>query len=824
MLRFCHVLLAACLAVPVGLSLAADNDRPATDLHDDPLPTCVLARLGTVRLRHSGCLALSPDGKTIASGEGHTIRIWDRTTGKELGRFTVRFKGYLHGLHFSADGRKLAALADAGLETDVWDVVQGKRLFEALETHGGGRVMLTAQMAFTADGKTLHRANEAAIYGYDATTGEQTFQFRHNIKDVNSVAFSADGKLCATASTVNPLVQVWDVPGKKLVHVLKGHRDLGIWCVAFSRDGSLLATGGSDQTARLWDLKTGKELTKLEGHGDKVIAVAFTPDSKVLATACNANMWSGASGEQALRFWDLANTQKPLKTITAPDVGPIAFSADGKTLAWICCDQSVRLFDWPTRNDLLQDVAHHGAVSAIAFSPDGKLLASASSDRTVRLWDAGTGKHLRVLQGHTDRVHAVAFSPDGKWLASGSRDRTAALWEVTSGEMRFRTQSQGNDVRAVAFSPDGKLLATGGLNCFVFLWEVPTGKEVLKISEDEQGATALAFSLDGKVLATGFDTSAAVRLRDATTGKLLRTQMMEKPAVTSLAFSADGNTLAAGCDEKTILWEMLTGKERARFPGHLNRRGSVAFSPDGRWLASGTYNLPTMQVWELATGRELGPFQGHEHYVFGVAISPDGKKLATGSGDSTVLIWDLAALARDLPALEPKRLDQKELAALWTDLADGDAAKAYTAMRRLLVSSADGVPFLRRHVQPVPAPDARHLAGLISDLENGSFAAREKAGADLAKLGELAEPMLRRKLAAKPSLDTSRRLEALLQKLNNPLATRPLEEVRALRAVEVLEQAATPEAREVLKSLADGAEGARLTRAAQAALGRLAGR
>ncbi len=663
-----RLLLVRLLAL--ALVQAAHGDPPAksrqpsisteparTDRYSDPLPAGVVARLGTVRLRHSACFAFAPDGKTLATAERQTIRLWELATGKELSRWPTRIDG-IRFLLFSPDGRRLAALEALGLEAEILDLHRKQPQFHLrVPRRGGGYILRTARMAFSPDGKILYAGNDQTVHGWDATTGKEVSQVRHTKKKercVNTIVLSEDGKTFATAGDLDRVIRLWDTPSGKLLHVLKGHND-SVLCAAFRRDGRLLATGGDDDTARLWDVRTGKEVRKLGGHRAQVVSVAFSPDGRTLASASNNTIGSTATGEQALRLWNLAAEKEPARVFSAPDVRSVDFSPDGKLLAWVCCAQTVRLLDRATGKEHNPFASHHGEVACVTFSPDGKRVATASRDHTIHLWDPQTGKPLRVLAGHTDGVNAVAFSPDGKQLVSASRDRTAALWDVATGRMRLLGEprvGQGNEVHAVAFSPDGKVLATGGYSGLVYLWDVQTGKEIRRVKRESDGhliAKALAFSADGKVLVCGgFH---AVHWINPATGRLLRTREMGK-WVTSLSFSPDGKTLAVGCNENLLLLETATWKERARFPGHWNESGSVAFSPDGRLLASGSHDMggdmdKTIHVWELATGKEVGAFRGHERAVLSVAFSPDGKRLATASADATVLIWDLAAVSKE---------------------------------------------------------------------------------------------------------------------------------------------------------------------------------
>ena len=290
------------------------------------------------------------------------------------------------------------------------------------------------------------------------------------------VAFSPDGRLLATASR-DQTARLWDPATGECLRTLTGH-DGWVLGVAFSPDGRLLATASMDQTARLWDPATGECLRTLTGHDHWVIGVAFSPDGRLLATADSAApgdagpLVEGAAPAQAARLWDPA-TGEHLRTLTGHDgwVNGVAFSPDGRLLATASRDQTARLWDLATGECLRTLTGHDRAVLGVAFSPDGRLLATASSDETAWLWDLATGEHLRTLTGHDNLVLGVAFSPDGRLLATASSDETARLWDPATGEHLRTLTGHDDGVVGVAFSPDGRLLATASNDKTARLWD-----------------------------------------------------------------------------------------------------------------------------------------------------------------------------------------------------------------------------------------------------------------------------------------------------------------------------------------------------------------
>jgi hypothetical protein len=419
-------------------------------------------------------------------------------------------------------------------------------------------------------------------------------------------------------------------------------------------------------------------------------------------------------------------------------------------------------------------------------------------------------------------VQTLAVSPDGKLAVSGGQDKTVRLWDVAAGKELRQFGDGKESIWKVAFSPDGKMLASGGK--IVHLWEVATGKELRAFG----GGTILrlAFSVDGKTLATAASNDGLVRLWDVSTGQELRTFGGQSQQIPTFAFSPEGQTLATGDPAGPIhLWDLGSGKEirtigeaKKPDPRAAYTLGAITFSPDGRVVAAG-YSDELVRLWEVASGQERARFHGHRSGVVRLVYSPDGTLLASGSWDRTAVIWDVMG-ERTAPR-PPGKLEAEKLSALWADLAGADASKAYRAIQSFSSNAAQTVAFLKDHLRPAIAADAKRVARLVAELDGDQFEGREKATKELQELGEAAEPALRAALEAQPSAELRRRAQSLLTRLD---PGRSPELLHGIRAVEVLERVATPEARQLLLKLAVGAADARLTREAKAALGRLSSR
>ncbi len=260
---------------------------------------------------------------------------------------------------------------------------------------------------------------------------------------------------------------------------------------------------------------------------------------------------------------------------------------------------------------------HDSDVNSVNFSPDGKTLVSGSRDNTIKLWDVETGQEIRTFKGHDNLVTSVNFSPDGKTLVSGSADNTIKLWNVETGKLwdvetgqEIRTL-KGHDypVWSVNFSPDGKTLVSGSVDKTIKLWNVKTGEEIRTLKGHDSYVRSVNFSPDGKTLVSG-SADNTVKLWNVETGEEIRTLKGHDYSVNSVNFSPDGKTLVSGSDDNTIkLWDVKTGQEIRTLKGHDNFVNSVNFSPDGKTLVSGSWDN-TIKLWNLGTDWGLSDLMG----------------------------------------------------------------------------------------------------------------------------------------------------------------------------------------------------------------------
>jgi len=409
---------------------------------------------------------------------------------------------------------------------------------------------------------------------------------------------------------------------------LNGHA-ANLSSIAFSPAGQRLASGSWDNTVKIWDSATGKELFSLEGHVGPIWSVAFSPDGQRLASAGGGDtvkVWDAATGKELFSF----NTH-------IRQISSVAFSPDGQRLASGSWGNTVKIWDCGTRKELFALKGHSSGVLDVAFSPDGQRLASGSQDNTVKIWDSGSGKELLSLKGHLGQVDSVAFSPDGSRLASAGADKTVRVWDNASGKELFPLRGHSGNVTSVAFSPDGQRLASGSDDQTVKIWDSATGAELFALKGHASLVASVAFSPDGKRLASASWDHTAKIWENATGTELFALEGHAKQ-IYCAAFSPDGQRLASGSWDNTVkVWDCTTGKEVFALKGHSGAVMSVAFSPDGQRLASGSQDK-TVKIWDGANGKQLFSLENHVGSVASVAFSSDGKRLASASADKTVKV------------------------------------------------------------------------------------------------------------------------------------------------------------------------------------------
>jgi WD40 repeat protein len=569
------------------------------------------------------------------------------------------------------------------------------------------------------------------------------------------------------------------------------------------------------RTIEVWDLTSGKQTLPVGKPTSAQFeqqstnwwtilvrpALAFSPDGKRLVCSL------GGATIRQFRVDTGAELPGPGAGHRAP-VSTLALAADGKSLWTFSPGDPVHSWDWKRGNRTGQRAVPAGATHAV-FAADGRFGFAADHAFTFR--SAGKTKTWKVADSNS-QVVSVALSPDGTLLATRHFMRAEVhLWDVATGKKRrtlgravdnpglgMVTETTGVLPLDLVFSPDGCCLATAGPSRHLCLWDVATGAPLWEVlPQPGQAVERFAFSPSGRTLAC-LNADRTVTLYE-------------------VASRARCGRLGEA-DPKRRRVYLTDGSASPLFEPQRPRDAPVclAFSPDGRYMAT-AQDSAEIHLWDVLAGRVVARLRGPEGGVVGLVFTPDGNHLLSACTDTTALTWDLTRLTRREAApaagLQPQALD-----ALWADLAGEDVGRAFAAVRRLSTLPGSSVPLLRDRLRPVVEAPPDQLQPLLVALGSPQYRQRQAAMTELAALGERAGPALRAARKAARSIEERRRIAQLLGAQGAVASGQVL---RSLRAVEVLEQVGSSEARQVLDALAAGMPSARLTREAKGALQRL---
>jgi WD40 repeat protein len=483
-------------------------------------------------------------------------------------------------------------------------------------------------VAFSPDGNRIAIASGETAIIRDLVSAKTLTLVKHD-RPITAVVFSPNGELLGTASK-DESAKLWDARSGSLVLSLEPHKGT-VTGLAFSLDGARLATSSWERTLTIWDLRSGTPLftRSLEGRLNFLWTVAFSPDGKLLATG---------SDDGSFQLWD-AQSYRLLSSVTGhrEAVYSVAFSPDGSQLATASADKTAGIWQVSSGHLKTRLSGHESFVRGVAFSPDGDLIATASADNTARLWDSRTFEEKLTLSGHRGPVQGLSFRPGGKHIATASEDHTVRLWNVApiSGELSTIPENAG----ALAFSPDGTRFATASDDGTARIWDAISGSPRGLVNH-EGLVLGLAFSPDGKRIATA-SMDGTVGLWDSLSDQQLSSLTVLRGTVLAVTFSPNGKLLAtADGDNRVRLWNAATRKELRTLAGNTDLVSALAFSPNGKYLVAAS-NDKASWLWDCATGTVVRTFQGHTDAVTSVAFSMDGNLIATASADRTVKLWDL---------------------------------------------------------------------------------------------------------------------------------------------------------------------------------------
>jgi WD40 repeat protein/tRNA A-37 threonylcarbamoyl transferase component Bud32 len=510
-----------------------------------------------------------------------------------------------------------------------------------------------SNIAAAAAALQLQNSATARRYLEDAPPEHRDWEWRHLHSQLDSARavmggstpawgvrqlpiINPSGTQLASPDTDERTINVWDVTTGTMIAALRGHEG-PVLALAYRPDGKRLASSSADKTIRLWEPASGKQVAVLRGHEQRVEWLSFSSDGERICSL------DGQSG----RLWDatrgrsIADLAGPVREMTA------VFTPDGQRLV-IGLDRQLCLFDALTGRRIAVLGTHDHQVAHLVISADGRRIASHGVDEDhIRLWDAVTGQEVAVLRGDIEHLGALAFSPDGSRLASGGvyPDNTVRLWDASTGHWIADMRGHKNTIRCIAFSPDGQRVVSASQDQTVWMWDGVTGQSIAPLAGHTESVWSVIFSPNGRRVITA-SADQTLRVWDGTSGERIAVLRGHQREVRGAAFAARGSLLVSRSAEgESRVWDMELAERNGILRGHKSFVYDVAFSPDGTHVASAAWD-GTVRLWDASTGRQTALLRhdrsrSNAKIVSSVAWRPDGAQLAAVTRDDTITLWNL---------------------------------------------------------------------------------------------------------------------------------------------------------------------------------------
>lgn len=572
----------------------------------------------------------SSDSIIASASYDNTIRIWDYKSGQCIDTL-IGHSNNVMCLSISPDQRSLIS-GDYNGVIKIWDIEKRSEI-KTINNH----TSFISHIEYSPDGNLFISSGcDKVIRIWDTESNKCIKELKGHKNAINSAKFSMNCTQIVSASADNT-IKIWDIKSGQCLKTLTGHNGY-VNFASFSPDGKYIISASDDKTIKIWDSQTGKCINTLTDH---------TAATKFVSFSSNGKYFVSTSLDRSIRVWNI-NDMNNIKCIHqlwghTSHIYSAIFNSTNSQIISASGDCSIRIWDISTDKSVKSITRHKGAVTSLSYNPNGNTLVSSSTDDHIRIWDQNYNEifakkfptnvrcskysrngeciicaldngnielldlknyKTKCLKGHSDQVNHLDISSDNSKIASASKDGTVRIWELKSGKCIYTLPKFSNMINSVAFSHNNKWIATGGKNKKIDIWEVETGKRIKTF--DSNVVTALSFSLDDKSI-----------------------------------IIAEGIGILYMYDIESEIKKTFEGN--LSFEGHLNYISSISLSPNGKYLASASWDR-TIRVWDLETNRCVNTFSGHITDINSVVFSSDGKFIISSSNCGTIKFWDFPPL------------------------------------------------------------------------------------------------------------------------------------------------------------------------------------
>jgi WD40 repeat protein len=756
------------------------------------------------------------------------VRVLDGATGQTVLSFLPKDEAggdvpQSFGLAFSPDGKEIAVRAMPA-RVLICDTTTGKHLRTlTLKAEDFGDT--NGSTTYSRDGKYLAASVTQGYSVFELETGKPIIEEKVN-GQVFRLSFTSDNSRAVVLGS-NPPVQVWDLAKRAIVKTSERNRGQTNRGPCVSPDGKLVASIGRVLT--VLDLDSDSQVAELTYDDDlegQFTETAFTSDGKLLVAATQRGV---------VYVWNRSDWSRQWKLTTDSDYSSgLAIRPDGKQVA--LTDARNRVWVWNlTDGKLVEETkpGHDATVGAAAFSPDGLLIATGSDGKDTHIWQASDGKHVRSLDTSSRRLAFV-----------GGSSRLATIWN-TAPQLKTWDLATGNASEWTTPEPAMRLLGLSPDQSYLVAATFQNEQRTYRVQRLEYPSLKVAGSLEhkssyfsgnpaiswgGRLILAPAESS--LQLFDLVAGEMLAELPAQSRVTQAVSLTPDERYVLAACTDKTIkVWELATCRLSHVLEGHKRNVWALALSSDGRIVVSGEVTIgggaaeaaiaDPRQIcfWDLASGKQLATIDSHHEDLASLALSPDDSRLLVGLRDTTAMMFDVPAAARNAE-LPRATLAAEEAAAAWAKLAGDDAREATTALVKLAGDPTAALDLAESKLAPTVPLDDKLLASLVAGLDAEEFADRRSAFDKLVACGSSIEPQLKTVIATTDSSEVKLRCGELVKLMQRRY---PQSGVRCeqTRAVQLLEWIGDERAKVLLTKLADGVTEAHLTKEAKGALGRL---